>query len=282
MASPQHIWTRDGYVDLSIKAKKPNLLRYLKQDQDVSKPVKRRMHPLSVSQILQMNQNNVDDLRRALPSANSLAIGPDGLTDEGSLADMGLLSSLSRENTMDAVKANAIDARHAPPASQLYALKRRNSQDMMKAANKIDTKAAEALAHVKRNTGFRMVAGVSIAKELDGRDMHDPFHELDKVHASEVHTGKDRFHATVVPTPKNTKQAQAARAEDWTAAPARTQAKSMKETTMDLGEEGPAEAMADPMPTPKADPGPGIWIEPGSNKGYDSYALDSLQVKDAA
>jgi hypothetical protein len=41
-----------------------------------------------------------------------------------------------------------------------------------------------------------------------------------------------------------------------------------------------AEALADPsgMAPASQDSSKGIWIEPGSNKGFDSYALDSLQV----
>jgi hypothetical protein len=43
-----------------------------------------------------------------------------------------------------------------------------------------------------------------------------------------------------------------------------------------------AEAVVDPAGdvAAKADQGDkGIWVEPGSNKGYDSFALDSLQAR---
>jgi hypothetical protein len=41
-----------------------------------------------------------------------------------------------------------------------------------------------------------------------------------------------------------------------------------------------AQIMADAAS--KAKNNKGIWIEPGSNKGYDSYALDSLQTAGSA
>jgi hypothetical protein len=74
------ILTRDGTIDLKLDEKPQHLLQYLKQDKDVARPVKRRMHPLSLAQIMQQNQQDVDDLRPVGPTAH-MAVGPDGLRD---------------------------------------------------------------------------------------------------------------------------------------------------------------------------------------------------------
>ena len=114
---------------------------------------------------------------------------------------------------------------------------------------------------------------------FDGHGVHDPFHKLDSLHASDVHQINDRFHAMPI-TQKEAKASQTAAADDWTVPMQQTaqQSQDADATSLpDLGEESEAEALADPMPQPKQAKGPGIWIEPGSNKGYDSYALDSLQ-----
>ena len=47
---------------------------------------------------------------------------------------------------------------------------------------------------------------------------------------------------------------------------------------VDLGAESEAEYLANPNPAPPPSASKGIWVEPGSNKGFDSFALDSLQV----
>jgi len=264
---------------------KQNLLQYLRQDKDVSRPVQPKLHALTLTPIMQQNQQDVDDLRPVGPTAH-MAVGPDGLRDEGSLSDLSLLAGMSHENTVDADQMNAIDARHAVPMPQLYDINDGHKHDMMMNADKIDTKAKLALAQAKsRNTGFRMVSGVAIGSELDGNGVHDPFHKLASYDGSDVHKIKDRFHAMPI-TKKEAKASQTSAAEDWTV-PTQQTAQQPQETDgldnmPDLGEEGPAEASSDPMPQPKADEGPGIWIEPGSNKGYDSFALDSLQVKDQA
>lgn len=277
------ILTRDGTIDLKYDDKKQNLLQYLRQDKDVSRPKQRKMHALTLTQIMNQNQQDVDDLRPVGPTAH-MAVGPDGLRDEGSLADLSLLAGMSHENTLDADRMNAIDARHAVPMPQLFDTHDGHKHDMMMDANMIDTKAQLALAQAKsRNTGFRMVKGVPIGGELDGHGIDDPFHKLSALHASDVNQIHDRFHA--IPITKNeAKASQTASAEDWTVSTQQTAQQPQQDTEAmpDLGEEGPAEAMADPMPQPKADEGPGIWIEPGSNKGYDSFALDSLQSKDSA
>lgn len=291
MARPQElvntyrdrILTRDGTIDLKYDEKKQNLLQYLRQDKDVARPVQPQLHALTLTQIMQQNQQDVDDLRPVGPTAH-MAVGPDGLRDEGSLSDLSLLAGMSHENTVDADRMNAIDARHAVPMPQLYDINDGRKHDMMMDADKIDTKAKLALAQAKsRNTGFRMVSGVPIGSELDGNGVHDPFHKLASY--SDVKGIKDRFHAMPITT-KEAKASQTSSAEDWTV-PTQQTAQQPQETDgldgmPDLGEEGPAEASADPMPQPKADEGPGIWIEPGSNKGYDSFALDSLQGKDVA
>jgi hypothetical protein len=41
-----------------------------------------------------------------------------------------------------------------------------------------------------------------------------------------------------------------------------------------------AEILADAAK--KAKDNKGIWVDPGSNKGYDSFALDSLQTANSA
>ena len=277
------ILTRDGTIDLKLDEKPQHLLQYLKQDRDVARPVQRKMHPLSLNQIMQQNQQDVDDLRPVGPTAH-MAVGPDGLRDEGSLADLAVLAGMSHEDTVDADRMNAIDARHAVPMPQLFDVDNGRQHDMMMDADKIDTKAQLALAQSKaRNTGFKVVSGLPVGGELDGRGVHDPFNKLDSLHASDVHKIKDRFHAMPI-TQKEAKASKTQAADDWTVPTQQTaqQSESDVEPMADLGEEGPAEAMADPMPQPKADEGPGIWIEPGSNKGYDSYALDSLQGHDVA
>jgi hypothetical protein len=277
------ILTRDGTIDLKLDEKPQHLLQYLKQDKDVARPVKRRMHPLSLAQIMQQNQQDVDDLRPVGPTAH-MAVGPDGLRDEGSLSDLALLAGMSHQDTVDADRMNAIDGRHAVPTPQLFDVDNGQKDDMMVNADKIDTKAQLALAQSKaRNMRFKVVSGVPIGGELDDRGVHDPFNKLDSLHASDVHKIKDRFHAMPI-TDKEAKASQTQAADDWTVPSQQTAQKSESDAAplADLGEEGPAEAMTDPMPPPKADEGPGIWVEPGSNKGFDSYALDSLQPKDEA
>jgi len=273
------ILTRDGTIDLKYDEKPQHLLQYLKQDRDVARPVQRKMHPLSLNQIMQQNQQDVDDLRPVGPTAH-MAVGPDGLRDEGSLADLSLLAGMSHENTVDADRMNAVDARHAVPMPQLFDVDNGRKHDMMMDADKIDTKAQLALAQAKsRNVGFKVVGGIPIGGELDGHGVHDPFHKLDSLHASDVHQINDRFHAMPI-TQKEAKASQTAAADDWTVPMQQTaqQSQDADATSLpDLGEESEAEALADPMPQPKQAKGPGIWIEPGSNKGYDSYALDSLQ-----
>jgi hypothetical protein len=268
-----------------LMSQKFNILKFLRQDKDVAKTVPRRMHHLTLTQIMNQNQQDVDDLRPVGPTAHQ-AVGPDGLRDDGSLADLSLLAGISHENSVEADQANAIDARHGVHMPQLFADPHQGHEhDMMMDANKIDTKAQLALAQAKsRNTGFKVVGGIAIGGELDGHGIRDPFHKLDSLHASDVQQIHDRFHAVPV-TKKEVKASQTASAEDWTE-PSQQAAQhsdaSNSAFVADLGEEGPAEALADPNPQPKADEGPGIWIEPGSNKGYDSFALDSLQSKGTA
>jgi len=275
------ILTRDGTIDLKYDEKKQNLLQYLKQDKDVSRPVHSKLRALTLNQIMQENQQDVDDLRPVGPTAH-MAVGPDGLRDEGSLADLSLLSGMSHENTVDADQMNAIDARHAVPMPQLFDTNDGQTHDMMMNANKIDSRAALVMAQAKsRNTGFRVVSGVAVGGELDGNTVHDPFNKLSSLEPSDVDTISDRFHAIPI-TKKEAKASQTASAEDWTVNTQQAAQQPQEQAEVDLGEEGPAESMADPMPQPVAEEGPGIWIEPGSNKGYDSFALDSLQVKDSA
>ena len=284
------ILTRDGTVDLRLGMKKQHLLQYLKQDGDVAKPVHRKMHALSLTQILNQNERDVDDLRPTGPTAD-MTIGPDGLGDEGSLDDLALLNGMSREMTVDADEADAVDARHNVGFRHTFL--RHAPHDMTADARKIDKSAQLALAKAKsRNTGFRIVGGVPIGHELDGHGVHDTFGELKKLHDGRAI--KTRFHALPVMAEAKKQREQTAEAqEDWTVptqqaaaepqpADEASEADDEDDFAADLGEEGPAEANSDPMPPPKHAEGPGIWIEPGSNKGYDSFALDSLQVKGTA
>ena len=50
------ILTRDGTIDLKYDEKKQNLLQYLRQDQDVPRPKQRKMHALTLTQIMNQNQ----------------------------------------------------------------------------------------------------------------------------------------------------------------------------------------------------------------------------------
>lgn len=189
------ILTRDGMIDLKYNEKKQNLLQYLHQDKDVSRLKQCKMRTLTLTQIMNQNQQDVDDLRPVGPTAHT-TVGLDGLRDEGSLADLSLLAGMSHENTVDADRMNAIDARHAAPMPQLFDSHDGHKHDMMMDTNTINTKAQLALAQTKSlNTGFRMVKGVPIGGELDGHDIHDPFHKLNALHASDVDQIHDRFHA---------------------------------------------------------------------------------------
>jgi len=254
----------------------------LKQDKDVSRPVHSKLRALTLNQIMQENQQDVDDLRSVGPTAH-MAVGPDGLRDQGSLSDLSLLSGMSHENTVDADQMNAIDARHAVPMPQLFDTNDGHKHDMMMVANKIDSRAALVMAQAKSGkTAFRVISGLAVGGELDGNGVHDPFHKLSSLEPSDVKSIKDRFHAMPITT-RQAMASQTAVAEDWTVGGTQQAAQQAVEADgPDLGEEGPAESMGDPIPQAKAAEGPGIWIEPGSNKGFDSFALDSLQVKDSA
>lgn len=224
------------------------MIQYLKSDGDVSKPLKPRLHALSMQQIMDADSQNVDDLGADFGGVRQIAIGPDGLTDEGSTADEQLLNALDRTDAVDKDVMDAVDARHMVQRNKLLNLGRAK-HDMAYDAEKADAKGVEALGRAAdRQPSFKMVQGDD-SHMSDVRVHHSDFHALDIAKASDDSSNDDSSLAQ-----------------------------------MDLGEEGSAEMMADPshpMLAPKPE-SKGIWVEPGSNKGYDSFALDSLQVQGSA
>mmetsp|Transcript_13384 Transcript_13384/g.26296 ORF Transcript_13384/g.26296 Transcript_13384/m.26296 type:complete len:137 (-) Transcript_13384:44-454(-) len=125
----------------------------------------------------------------------------------------------------------------------------RAKHDMAYEAEQEDQKGLTALGRVAdKQPHFKMVSGDDGKQMSDVRVHHSDFHALDiEKDAGDTDSGSSL-------------------------------------AAVDLGEESEAEAMADPT-QPMMHPKPqskGIWIEPGSNKGYDSFALDSLQTKGEA
>lgn len=208
-------------------------LRYLQEGQDVAKPRMQRLHMLSLNQ--QMGQSdNVDDLGMDGTSSRFVR-GPDGLRDDGDLADVSLLNSLTHSFKLNSDRADAIQARYEVPTNKLYQV--RGKRDMATEAQHIDSRGEMAM-------GQRHSA-------------RSPFHVLSSgsKSMSDVDTLSPVFHIKADNT-----------------------AGGLEGVGVDLGEESEAEAMANPNPAPAPSASKGIWVEPGSNKGFDSFALDSLQV----
>jgi hypothetical protein len=214
-------------------------LSILRSNMDVRQPLRRKMRMLSLSQ--QMGQSgDVDDLGLTGSSSSRFVRGPDGLRDDGDLADVNLLNSLSRSFKLDSDRADAIQARYEVPTNKLYEM--RGAHDMASEARNIDSRGELAM-------GQRRAA-------------RSPFHMVksNSKTMSDVDQLPTEFHVRADST-----------AGDLDAG-------SEQEALVDLGEESEAEAMANPNPAPPPSASKGIWVEPGSNKGFDSFALDSLQV----
>eukprot|EP00286_Rhodomonas_abbreviata_P011847 CAMPEP_0181322762 /NCGR_PEP_ID=MMETSP1101-20121128/19404_1 /TAXON_ID=46948 /ORGANISM="Rhodomonas abbreviata, Strain Caron Lab Isolate" /LENGTH=279 /DNA_ID=CAMNT_0023430703 /DNA_START=13 /DNA_END=852 /DNA_ORIENTATION=- len=221
------------------------MIQYLKSDADVRKPLKPRMHALTMEQIMDANSQSVDDLGSEFGPVKRLAIGPDGLADEGSNSDIQLLNSLTREDAKEKDIMDAVDASHMTREQKLFSLGKAK-HDMAYDAEKADRKGVMALGRAaEKQPSFKMVNGDD-SEMADAKRHHSEFHALEIVQKDDGAEGSDDSSLAQV----------------------------------DLGDESEAEMMADPT-HPMMQPKPqskGIWVEPGSNKGYDSFALDSLQT----
>eukprot|EP00960_Hanusia_phi_P030017 748336-Hanusia_phi.AAC.2 len=251
----------------SCSRQKIDIVKYLKSNKDIKTPLRRHMRRLSPQDILREDPNNVDDLRSPAPTSLR-GLGPDGLRDEGSLSDLYLLGSLSRENKVDSARMDAVDARHNIPRANSFLALRRRVHDMAVAESKVDSKAENLLFSKRNSEPFHMIRDGE--RQAGGPPSWHEDEVQDKFAATQVPvTSRDnfqnKFHAL---TGKSKNDGSS---DDADQIPA-----------VDLGTETDSERLADPNPAPLAAPSKGIWIEPGSNKGYDSYALDSLQDKHSA
>ena len=244
-----------------------DIVKYLKSNKDIKTPLRRHMRRLSPQEILREDSNNVDDLRSPAPS-NLRGLGPDGLRDEGSISDLYLLGSLSRENKVDSARMDAVDARHNIPRANSFLARRRRVHDMATAESRVDSKAENLLFSKRNPEPFHMIRDGESQAGGPLSWHEDTFKDKFSTAQVPISTGdsfKNKFHAL---TDKSNNDGSSSDSDQMPA--------------VDLGAESDSERLADPNPAPLAAPSKGIWIEPGSNMGYDSYALDSLQDKHAA
>lgn len=241
-------------------------LRYLRTNGDVNGPHRRAMHTLSLRQIANANLDNVDNLGVEFGPMKQMLNGPDGLNDEGDSYDISLMNSLARENALDKDEADAVDAKHMLRHHNPLEIKHAH-KDMHLDEEKVVDAGSLALSHYDAQKGndFKMIKNRAVKVHQN----HDAFHKFkdasDEEEASDIREGSSAF-ANLGTLSHN---------------------RESKLELMDMGDDSEAEALNDPMGNPiKAAQAAhaedkGIWVEPGSNKGYDSYALDSLQGNSA-
>eukprot|EP00285_Hemiselmis_virescens_P007904 CAMPEP_0173390760 /NCGR_PEP_ID=MMETSP1356-20130122/16068_1 /TAXON_ID=77927 ORGANISM="Hemiselmis virescens, Strain PCC157" /NCGR_SAMPLE_ID=MMETSP1356 /ASSEMBLY_ACC=CAM_ASM_000847 /LENGTH=328 /DNA_ID=CAMNT_0014348227 /DNA_START=20 /DNA_END=1006 /DNA_ORIENTATION=- len=276
------------------------VLNYLKSNQDVDggPPEKHRMSALSGRAIRREGRRNVDDLGMHFAALRRAAVGPDGLSDQGDISDISLLHQLGGEMHSDAVHADAIDYAHraAQDATLGFGAGAR-THDMGHAAAAVDERVAMGMHDGGDfTTGFHALAGVdnrdvdalggAVDQDVFGMVKRATFHpSVQDVNVGGAAMAALRGGDSLSPkVPKAVRDA--GRAEQQSRRIRHSAEMGSLASTMGDSE---AEASADPRHEEMeeereeaASSDKGIWIEPGSGKGGDSFALDSLQVKKTA
>uniref|UniRef100_A0A7S0W965 Uncharacterized protein n=1 Tax=Hemiselmis tepida TaxID=464990 RepID=A0A7S0W965_9CRYP len=271
------------------------VLSYLKSNRDVDGGPSSSLAPLSPRAIRREGRRNVDDLGMHFKSLRQGAVGPDGLSDPGDTADISLLNQLGGEMHSDAVVADSIDYRHrASRDATLGFSAAQRTHDMGHAAAAVDERAEMGMRSGGFGSSFHALAGVDNrdVDSLGGAADRDVFSMVKRAtfHPSVQDVDVRRAAAAALrgtdslspraPRSVRDEGAQERRALRHSAAMASlesTQGDSESEGSDDPRQEQMREEREEAASTDK-----GIWIEPGSGKGGDSFALDSLQVKSTA
>uniref|UniRef100_A0A7S1HCZ2 Uncharacterized protein n=2 Tax=Hemiselmis andersenii TaxID=464988 RepID=A0A7S1HCZ2_HEMAN len=271
------------------------VLNYLKSNRDVDEGPTASLSPLSPRAVRREGRRNVDDLGMHFKSLRQSAVGPDGLSDPGDISDISLLHQLGGEMHTDAVVADSIDYRHrASNDATLGFSAGQRTHDMGHAAAAVDERETMGMHSGSFGSNFHALSGV------DNRDVdslgdavdQDVFSMVKRAtfHPSvqDVDVGRSAAAAlrgTDSLSPRAPKAVRDAGASERRALRHSAEMASLESTQGDSESEGSDDPRQEEMREEReeaASTDKGIWIEPGSGKGGDSFALDSLQVKGTA
>lgn len=212
-------------------------------------------------------RSNADELGMQFKSVRSVAVGPDGLADPGDVADNALVSSLAGQMQADERRSDAIDYRHrAKFDTTLGFTSSERMHDMAHAAAAADERVTLGTAG---GGAFSTLASADEANvdALGTSADADVFGMVSKATAEPSHQD---VHLGRVAREAGLRGDAAVASSSLAGAAGDSEAEAMADPRRDEVLAAQAEAAPDPK---------GIWIEPGSGKNGDSFALDSLQSK---
>lgn len=226
--------------------------------------------PVSLFLSTLQGRGDVDQLGAQFRSARNVAVGPDGLADPGDVADNALVSSLAGQLHRDEMTSDAIDYRHrAKFDTTLGFTSSERMRDMAHAAAAADERVTLGTAG---GGSFSTLASADEA-DVDALGTSADADVWGMVKKATAEPSRQDVHLGRVAKEAGLRGDAAVASSSLAGAAGDSEAEAMADPRHDEVMAAQAEAAPDPK---------GIWIEPGSGKNGDSFALDSLQVHGSA